>query len=55
VRDLTCAGAELACNDDAGDLSSLVQVNLAAGQTIVLVADGGGGPYQLNIAAVAAE
>ncbi|HJL15174.1 MAG TPA: hypothetical protein RMH99_05935 [Sandaracinaceae bacterium LLY-WYZ-13_1] len=38
-----CAGAELACDDDTDGLQSEITVDLAAGQTIVLVVDGFGG------------
>src|SRR5205814_6065557 len=41
VRDATCGGAELACNDDVGDSSqSRVMVSLTAGQRIFIVVDG---------------
>jgi hypothetical protein len=54
VRDATCDGAELACNDDwGGGVESQVFVELAAGQTVVVVVDGFGmgsaGPFTLNI------
>ena len=53
VRDATCAGLELACNDDSFGTDSEVQVQLAAGQTVIVVVDGYGGgnagPYVLNI------
>lgn len=53
VRNVTCAGAELACNDDATpDGSSQVSVTLTAGQAVVIVVDGYGtlgGNFQLNI------
>jgi hypothetical protein len=42
VRDGTCGGAELGCNDDAvgAGLSSELEVTLVAGQTVVIVVDG---------------
>jgi hypothetical protein len=41
VRDGTCSGVQLACNDDAnGTLQSLVSVSLSAGQSVVIVVDG---------------
>ncbi len=48
-----CAGAELACNDDIapGNLRSEITLNLAAGQTVILIVDGygvGSGAYTLN-------
>lgn len=55
VRNATCGGAELACNDDwgGGTTESQVMVQLAAGQTVVVVVDGYGagnsGPFTLNI------
>lgn len=53
VRDATCGGAELACNDDTGGLQSSVQVTLAAGQTIRVFVDGAAstdfGAFTLNI------
>ena len=52
VLDGDCAGAELACNDDAVGLASSVTVNLAANQTVIVVLDayaGSGGDYVLNI------
>lgn len=53
VRDAACEGAELACNDDAMSLQSQVFVELAAGQTVVVVVDGFGygnaGPFMLTI------
>jgi hypothetical protein len=57
VRDATCNGAQLACNDDAcggpAGLASRVTVQLTAGQGIVIVVDElfptNGGNYQLAI------
>jgi hypothetical protein len=56
VRDGTCTGTELACNDDAcglGGLQSLVTVSLVEGQGVVIVVDSAvvaaGGMYQLAI------
>jgi glucose/arabinose dehydrogenase len=41
VRNATCGGAQLACNDDAnGTLQSLVSVALSAGQSVVIIVDG---------------
>ena len=41
VRNGTCGGAQLACNDDAnGTVQSLVSVSLSAGQSVVIVVDG---------------
>ena len=52
VRDGTCQGAALACNDDVQGLQSQVFVTLAAGQTVIVVVDGyasGQGAFTLNI------
>jgi hypothetical protein len=52
VQDLACGGAELACNDDSIGLISQVNVNLAADQTVMIVASGysgNTGNFQLNI------
>jgi hypothetical protein len=53
VRNATCGGPELACNDDAsGVLQSQVTVTLAAGQTIIIVVDGyrtNSGTFSLRI------
>jgi hypothetical protein len=52
LRDSTCGGGELVCNDDNGGLQSNVNVFLTTGQTIVIVVDGFGGSignYALNI------
>src|SRR5204863_110569 len=53
VRNGTCSGGELACNDDSnGTRQSQVTVELVAGQSIVVVVDGYGtasGSYNLNI------
>jgi hypothetical protein len=38
-----CAGMQIACNDDFDELHSAVQVDLMAGETIVIVVDGYGG------------
>lgn len=41
VRDSGCGGVELGCDDDlGGNLSSLVTLDLAAGQTVVVTVDG---------------
>ncbi|MCA9526625.1 MAG: hypothetical protein KC549_10060 [Myxococcales bacterium] len=48
-----CEGAVLACNDDWYGLQSHLELDLEAGQSIVLVVSGYGdasGPYQLTIA-----
>ncbi len=56
VRDGGCGGAELACDDDAGgNLSSLVELDLGAGQTIVITVegfDGDAGDYALTVQAI---
>jgi len=56
VRDGGCGGAELACDDDAGgNLASLVELGLTAGQTIVITVegfDGDAGDYQLSVQAI---
>ncbi|MBL4688611.1 MAG: hypothetical protein JKY37_28750 [Nannocystaceae bacterium] len=47
-----CFGTQLACNDDFGELQSAVLVDVAEGETIVVVVDGyggGNGEYVLNI------
>jgi hypothetical protein len=52
VLDGSCAGAELACNDDTLGLQSRVRVPLEQGQRVVLVVDGydrRSGDYVLNI------
>ena len=53
VRNATCGGTQLACDDDSGgNLTSRVSVTLSAGQTIVVVVDGFGsasGNYNLHI------
>ena len=53
VREGTCTGEELACNDDQGDVkTSAVQLRLEANKTIVIVVDGWDteqGNYQLRI------
>jgi hypothetical protein len=53
VRNATCSGEQLACNDDAnGTVQSLVSVSLNAGQTVVVVVDGYGtrsGAFTLTI------
>lgn len=43
VRTGTCAGPELACNDDACDLGSRIVMPVVAGETYVIVVDGYGG------------
>lgn len=53
VRNGTCMGSELACNDDNGtSLDSTVNVALAQNQTVVIVVDSfaGGAPYTLSVA-----
>lgn len=40
VRDATCRGTQLACNDDTVEEQSEVTVTLTAGQTVVIVVDG---------------
>ncbi len=59
VRNATCSGTELACNDDAnGTLQSQVTVNLTVGQSIVIVVDGYGtssGTYNLHLASTASS
>ena len=53
IREGTCTGAELACNDDQGDeKTSAVQLRLEANKTVVIVVDGWDteqGNYQLRI------
>jgi hypothetical protein len=52
LRDGSCEGAELACNDDAGGSHSAVVRQLAAGQTVLVVIDTFGGAarnYALNV------
>jgi hypothetical protein len=52
VFDGTCGGTELGCNDDNMGTTSLVNVNLVAGQVIYIVVDGFGanfGNWTLNI------
>jgi hypothetical protein len=56
VRNGSCTGTSLACNDDGcglGGLQSRVTVSLQAGQAIVIIVDElfptGGGTYQLAI------
>ncbi len=49
-----CGGMELACNDDigGGNTDSTITVDLAAGQTVIIVVDGydgATGPFILNI------
>ncbi len=58
VLDGDCDGLEIACNDDlSGSVSqSSVILDLAAGQSVVIVVDGyfgGNGDYNLNIASAA--
>src|SRR5262249_29421487 len=46
VRDASCGGSEIACNDDIlnpTNLKSRVSVNLTAGQTVIIVVDGASG------------
>jgi hypothetical protein len=52
VRDGSCTGSELACQAGDSETQPRVEVDLLAGQTIVIVADsfnGGAGFYQLTI------
>ncbi|MGK4007579.1 MXAN_6577-like cysteine-rich protein [Sorangium sp. So ce1036] len=52
VREGSCAGDALACNDDAGGSQSAVNVPLRAGQTVAVIVDGYSmeeGSYTLNI------
>ncbi len=47
-----CGGTELTCNDDAGDMTSRINVTLTAGQEVVFVVDGAdleSGNYNLNV------
>lgn len=59
IRAGSCAGLELACDDDNGGmLQSEVTLTLRAGTVIVIVVDGFGmssGDFELNIAPVASE
>ncbi|HWB79764.1 MAG TPA: hypothetical protein VG755_32595 [Nannocystaceae bacterium] len=53
LRDGSCGGVELACNDDAAGSASQLAMSLASGQTIAIVIDGYGssdGSYVLSIA-----
>ena len=60
LRDGSCTGAELACNDDApsGGGQSSVCVTATAGQSFLIIVDGydstARGPFVLNIASAAA-
>lgn len=52
VRSATCSGSELACNDDDTGLQSQLQLDLSAGQTVIVVVEGYGqsnGSYALHI------
>jgi len=53
VRDASCGGDELACNDDhLEDVEAYTWVTLAAGQTVVIVVDGragGAGEFVLRV------
>ena len=54
----TCAGAQLACDDDGGNgTQSQIVIDLAAGQEVVLMVDGYGatsaGNYTVNIGVIA--
>ncbi len=53
LREQTCSGAELGCNDDAVVSTSSVAVQLDAGQNVVAFVDGSGdfdeGEFYLNI------
>ena len=47
-----CSGTELACNDDGDGSQSVVELDLAADQTITIVVDGNdavGGPFNLRV------
>lgn len=54
-----CGGDELTCDDDAGgSLTSLVELDLAAGQTMVITVDGFGdsaGSFDLSIECITCE
>ncbi len=56
VRDATCGGRELACDDDSSAVQSAVQVELQSGETVVLVVDTKSSPdtFQLNVEALSA-
>ncbi|WP_437636266.1 MXAN_6577-like cysteine-rich protein [Sorangium sp. So ce854] len=53
VRDGTCGGASLGCNDNTAGVQSRLAVPLVAGQTVVVAVDGSGaaasGAFTLNI------
>ncbi len=54
VHSGSCGGAEIACNDDSSmGTDSEVSVQLAAGQTVVIMVDGYGssseGPFTLHV------
>ncbi|WP_437600518.1 MXAN_6577-like cysteine-rich protein [Sorangium sp. So ce590] len=53
LRDGTCSGPSLGCNDDSSDLQSQVKALLEEGQTIVVVVDGfsssASGAFTLNV------
>lgn len=61
VKNASCTGPELACNDDTSGLGlrSRVTIDVMAGQSVVIVVDGFGGgssgSYVLNITAVMPE
>ena len=52
VRDGTCSGAELACDDDGAQPASLLEVSLSAGQEVTIFVDSfepAGGDFVLSI------
>jgi hypothetical protein len=51
LRDTTCSGFDVTCNDDAGGPQSSVGLAMQQGQTVVIFVDTnlGGGPFTLNI------
>jgi len=52
IQDAACGGPELGCNDDFNGLQSYLEVNLAAGQTVIVVVSGyfgNSGDYTLAI------
>lgn len=56
IRDGSCTGPELACDDDgAGDVQSRITMRVAEGQTLTIIVDGfegNTGDYTLEIAAI---
>jgi hypothetical protein len=53
VRNGSCGGAEIACNDDSSGVQSEVTLSLTAGQTVVIMVDGfsnsAEGPFTLHV------